>query len=500
MADKILFWIDAVLFHYCLAYYLQKQYQSDLYAIIDITNKPKNFFKEQKFVNFKKTWFYHDYLQNIDTKPDLDYVSKIEKQYGINLWKLAINERLFYRFNNFYNFKENEILSILEKECRFFENILEIKPDFVIGERPQMHHSQLFYEICKAKGIKFITIVQSRVGYKSILGHKDNELDSIKTFDEIKPTNRNFDQLREYISSHTVSKQLEDYKQKFAASKFEKIKAAGTFLFNFDNPNMDTHYSYFGRSKSRVLLDSINSTLKKSSRQKYINKNLKADFPASEKFVYFPLGLDEERNLLISTPFYTNQMETIRHIAKSLPIDYKLYVKEHPSMSIRDWRPIPEYKELMCIPNVRLFHPSMETSQFYENCSLVISTGGTSGFEAAFYQKPSIVFGDVNYSILSSVHKINSVQELPEAIRLSLTKKVSPEELDRFLILLEQNSVDFDWYGFITKIHDYFYYGGNLVDVEITFDKMKNFLEKNKDSLEKITHAHIKKIQQYKNN
>ena len=240
--------------------------------------------------------------------------------------------------------------------------------------------------------------------------------------------------------------------------------------------------------------------MKKSSRQKYINKNLKADFPASEKFVYFPLGLDEERNLLISTPFYTNQMETIRHIAKSLPIDYKLYVKEHPSMSIRDWRPIPEYKELMCIPNVRLFHPSMETSQFYENCSLVISTGGTSGFEAAFYQKPSIVFGDVNYSILSSVHKINSVQELPEAIRLSLTKKVSPEELDRFLILLEQNSVDFDWYGFITKIHDYFYYGGNLVDVEITFDKMKNFLEKNKDSLAKITDAHIKKIQQYKSN
>ena len=219
MTDKILFWIDAVLFHYCLSYYLQKQCQSELYAIIDITNKPKNFFKEQKFVNFKKTWFYHDYLQNIDTKPDLNYISKIEKQYGINLWKLAINERLFYRFNNFYNFKENEILSILEKECRFFENILEIKPDFVIGERPQMHHSQLFYEI---------TIVQSRIGYKSILGHKDNELDSIETFDKVKPTNRNFDQLREYISSHTVSKQLEDYKQKFAASKFEKIKAAGS--------------------------------------------------------------------------------------------------------------------------------------------------------------------------------------------------------------------------------------------------------------------------------
>lgn len=500
MKDKILFWIDAVLFHYCLAYYLQKQYPCDLYAIIDITNKPKKFFKEQKFVNFQKTWLYHDHLQNIDAKPDLDYLSKIEKQYGINLWKLAINERLFYRFNRFHNFKENEILSILEKECRFFENVLEIKPDFVMGERPQMHHSQLFYEMCNAKGIKFIMIVQSRIGYKSIIGHKDNELDSIKTFNEIKPTNRNFTQLKEYITSHNVSKQLKDYKEKFAISKFDKIKAAKAFLFNFDKPNMTTHYSYFGRSKGRVLADSISSILKKSYRHQFIVKNLKKYFPTNEKFVYFPLGLDEERNLLISAPFYTNQIETIRHIAKSLPIDYKLYVKEHPSMSIRDWRSISEYKEIMSIPNVRLFHPLTPTGKFYENCSLVISTAGTSGFEAAFYQKPSIVFSDVNYSVLSSVHKVNSIQELAETIRLSLTKKVNPEELDRFLILLEQNSVDFDWYGFITKMHDYFYYGGNLVDVEITFNKMKNFLEKNGEVLEKITEAHIKKVQQYKGN
>ena len=150
MKPKLLFWIDQGLLHFGLAKFIQENLDCEIYSIFEVTEKVKKFFQNQKIVNFEKKWFYHDYLQNIDTKPDLDYVSKIEKQYGINLWKLAINERLFYRFNNFYNFKENEILSILEKECRFFENILEIKPDFVIGERPQMHHSQLFYEICKA--------------------------------------------------------------------------------------------------------------------------------------------------------------------------------------------------------------------------------------------------------------------------------------------------------------------------------------------------------------
>ena len=45
--------------------------------------------------------------------------------------------------------------------------------------------------------------------------------------------------------------------------------------------------------------------------------------------------------------FYTNQIEIIRHIAKSLPIGYKLCVKEHPAMNTRGWRSVSDYKEIM---------------------------------------------------------------------------------------------------------------------------------------------------------
>ena len=54
MTKKIFFWLDADLIQFCLAYYLQKNYTGDFFAIIDITNKPKKFFKEQKFVKFVK--------------------------------------------------------------------------------------------------------------------------------------------------------------------------------------------------------------------------------------------------------------------------------------------------------------------------------------------------------------------------------------------------------------------------------------------------------------
>ena len=81
MADKILFWLDGDVIQFCLAYYLQKKYRGELFAITDITNKPKKFFKEQKFVNFTKNWFYHDHI-TIDENADLKYLEQIQKKYN----------------------------------------------------------------------------------------------------------------------------------------------------------------------------------------------------------------------------------------------------------------------------------------------------------------------------------------------------------------------------------------------------------------------------------
>ena len=89
-----------------------------------------------------------------------------------------------------------------------------------------------------------------------------------------------------------------------------------------------------------------------------MENNLNRKIFQNEKFIYYPLHIEQERSLLIAAPYYTNQIEIIRSIAKSLPIDYKLYVKEHPSQANRNWRDISDYKEIINIPNVRLIHPS----------------------------------------------------------------------------------------------------------------------------------------------
>ena len=103
------------------------------------------------------------------------------------------------------------------------------------------------------------------------------------------------------------------------------------------------------------------------------------------------MQVDPDRNLLLGSPYLTNQLESIRNIAKSLPVDHKLLVKEHPGQK-REWRNISFYKEILDIPNVKFIHPSVSSEELYKKCSLVITSGGSSGFEASFFQKPTIVF------------------------------------------------------------------------------------------------------------
>ena len=58
MKDKIIFWLGVDYTPFCLAYSLQQKHDCEMYAIIDITKKPRKFFETQKLVNFKKTWFF----------------------------------------------------------------------------------------------------------------------------------------------------------------------------------------------------------------------------------------------------------------------------------------------------------------------------------------------------------------------------------------------------------------------------------------------------------
>ena len=61
-----------------------------------------------------------------------------------------------------------EILSIIEQECRFFESVIDdVKPDFLVISLTWQHQGELLRQMCKAKGIKILMFNTSELGWGS---------------------------------------------------------------------------------------------------------------------------------------------------------------------------------------------------------------------------------------------------------------------------------------------------------------------------------------------
>ena len=503
MKDRVVFWCGFDFTQFSMAYYFQKKYDCEMYSIVDITNTTKQFFETQKLVNFKETWFIHDQYEYGKMTPDFEYLKNFEFKYNIDIWKLALNERMFYGFFNYHKFSSNEILSIVEQICRFYEKFFEdVKPDYFITKLTAFHHLELFRQMCIFHGVKVLMLSSPKTPKKNIISEFDTKFDFVNDISDIDCENKSFNELRielDSINGKALTRDLAmNYWKKHASnSKLNNIRSLFYYFISTEK-NLKTHYNYYGRKKFTVIKNTIELLFRKNIREYFMNRNFSKKPSLDSPYIYFPLGIVLERHILIDAPYYTNQVELIRHIAKSLPVGYRLLVKEHPAQKSREWRTISEYKQILEIPNVTLIHPTFSDQKLQKNCSLIISTAGGSAFEATFYEKPSIIFGDAIYSSLPSVTKANSIECLPQIIRNSLNTKVNSHDLAKYMKLLSDNLIDFSFAEFFTEFVVRFAFSGGYNDVKIDENELESFLKEKIDSLDYLSDCHIAKINQHK--
>ncbi len=495
MNMKLLFWMNVFMLHFGIAYYLKDKINAEFTAIIDTPNKPKQMFLNQKIVNFKKTWYFHDHIKKITVTPDLEYLANFEKKYNIDLWKLAINERHFYKFNKFYKFSKNEILKFLEQECKLFEQILEeAKPDYFLTYDPPFHHQKLLMDLCKAKGIKVLCIFISRYKDKSIIAQEGSTFNLPQNLESIKLNELETNRIDEIINKSSYNVLTKKWTNERNTSTSNKIKALIDYLLFSDSKNTQSNFTYYGRNKRKVIQDTVMFYIKREWRSNYLEKNLKKNVDLNVPFVYFPLNIDAELTILHYAPLFTNQTEIIKHIAKSLPIDYVLYVKEHIHAVFRGWRETNQYKQLIEIPNVVLIHPSYSSNELIKNSKLVTTIRGTASIDAAYQNKPSIIFGDMAHDMLPSVYKIKNLDDLPKLIKTALSTPINPIHIKKYLKLMKDRSIEFNWWDYENKRNNQFYSGNILSDVEYQENKVKDFFDNNKEIFETLANVHIEKM------
>ena len=367
-------------------------------------------------------------------------------------------------------------------------------PDFFAIRITDLSNGQILKKICVAKGIKVLMLGQTRFENRLTIS-EEYDYSEFSKKSNVKEE-KSFKDLRE--SLEIISSSQSSFRKNFRNSKKIWLKGAMKYLSLISNSQYQNYYSNYGKFFSKVIYFEGIFPLKLRYRKKFIDNNFLTNLDYTQNFIYFPLSLDPERSTLIPATFYTNQLEVITNIAKSLPIDFQLFVKEHPMQKILAWRNIEFYKKIKELANVKLIHPSVSQENMLKHCKMLITIAGTSGLEAALYEKPSIVFADTIYDSLPSVYRLKSWEELPNAIRESLKVKVKLSDVNEFMNLVDSNSFEYDQPELIIKINREFFYDGYLFDTEINQDKAANFLEENHKFFEILAEEHMKKIEELK--
>ena len=205
--------------------------------------------------------------------------------------------------------------------------------------------------------------------------------------------------------------------------------------------------------------------------------------------------MQPEHTTSIITPFFTDQIALIRNIARSLPINYFLYVKEHPSMGIYGyWHEINYYKKILEMPNVRLIHPDVDSLSIYKNSDIIITINGSASNEALMLKKPSIAFAEVSEKVADGVSIISDIEKIPETIRNILDKGFSEKGFVRFFEQKFNETIDLDVTIIEQSIKNIFHKKNTQIAV-ITTKKMGDFLKINQDSFEMISNEFLRKIE-----
>lgn len=336
-----------------------------------------------------------------------------------SIYKAMVAERYFYSINQ-HNYMELLIGSLM-----FWEEIFD-EYDYVIGPGMAftLHYTAYLASIKKFKHSKYLAILTTRNPNGRIV-FCNNHIDSWQSvknkFCAIKNECLNNSQesistefLNEFIQKNTKPEYMNLKYQKPKIRKDQILEIFMRFYGYYIEGWYKDPYDYYNQTP----LFYINKYLKRYIKSKFDNYYFKEkiiDFDRNnEKYIYFPLHFQPEATTLVQAPYYVDQINFIKNVSMSLPVGYKLYVKEHPS-SI-GYRESKYYNKIEKIPNVLLISPGVDSIKLIKNSQAVIVLSGTVGWEALLLKKPVIIFGNAFYNDTDLTYQCKHYEDITEII------------------------------------------------------------------------------------
>ncbi len=178
---------------------------------------------------------------------------------------------------------------------------------------------------------------------------------------------------------------------------------------------------------------------KRFQQQQLSEEAFYGKYDPNEKYLFFALQSAPEYALQQQANMWNDQLHIIDALAKSIPFDWKVYVKEHPANIIYRARLSSFYRKIKSYANVRLIPSYLDNNEIIRNSQFVAHVCSTTGWEAVlFHNKPTINFHEMFYDVTGLSKKVENLVELSREIynEVKRINIIDPDERKKRLICL----------------------------------------------------------------
>ena len=227
-----------------------------------------------------------------------------------------------------------------------------------------------------------------------------------------------------------------------------KIRTSILFLISWFSP----------RVKKRKILSHIRNSISAelvSDEFKYLS-----DFYNSISFkpntnipyVYFALNYQPENTTCPLGGVFNDQALAIALLAKNIPENWLIYVKEHPGQYLEKGyygyigRSMQFYKRIMSIKNVKFIPINSDHFDILDNSQCVATITGTIGWEAVVRGKPVLVFGEAWYQDAPYVFRVKKQHDCENALQKIIRFTSQNEtELVKYISAVTDSGIKIDF-------------------------------------------------------
>ena len=383
-----------------------------------------------------------------------------------SLWRVISTDRTLgsaflhgaHGYNNEFTSNKNLILKYFSHQLDHIDQMFKkIKPDIFFAA-PVMGSIQtiIFDEICKKYETEYVVLNGTRIpdicsfspsyklNFPLIENYSKRIIDqNLNNFS--KKTTECFEKLQKNICDTNSDKRnsklkkiyLEKFYQRFfyifIFSTFEIIKCLtiGNLRILREFYEKKLNFIKFFKLLLFKPLEKISFLVQNYyvSHPKF-GKSLNTD----QKYIFFPLQVQPEYSSNVLGPLWLDTINLIENLAKNLPSDWIVYVKEHPATLTDRLRSKNFYKKIKLIPNVEFAPTHLDSFKIIQNAEIVVTTGYNSiAFDTIILKKPLLEFNTNYWSKINLSSKCSDFDKLSESLldEVNRYKNISSEEKDR---------------------------------------------------------------------